>query len=97
MSLTQDLEHLVRPWIVADEVARHPDPVRGDAVDVRQHGLERGEIRVDIGEDRETHPATERSRSISGSQYGARRRRQSGHRDEANQLIRRSLWPIGVP
>src|SRR6266566_6265192 len=97
MSRAQDLKHLVRPRVVADEVARHPDSVGGDAVDVREDGLERGEIRVDIGEDRETHPATERSRSISGSQYGARRRRQSGHRDEANELIRRSWWPIGVP
>src|SRR5256885_4627674 len=85
MSLTQDLEHLVRPWIVAHEVARHPDSVRRDAIDVREDSLEGGEIRVDVGEDRETHPATERSRAISGSQYGARTRRQSGHRDEANQ------------
>src|SRR2546425_10665786 len=86
MSLTQDLEHLVRPWIVADEVARHPDSVRRDAIDVREDSLEGGEIRVDVGKDREAHPPTERSRAISGSQYGARTMRQSGHRDEANQL-----------
>src|SRR2546428_160821 len=58
MPLTQDLEHLVRPWIVADEVPGHPDPVRGDAIDVRKDGLEGGKIRVDVGEDRETHAAT---------------------------------------
>src|SRR2546422_11352707 len=97
MSLTQDLEHLVRPWIVADEVARDPDSVRRDAIDVREDSLEGGEIRGDVGEDRETHPATERSRAISGSQYAARTMRQSGHRDEANQLIWRSGSPVGVP
>src|SRR2546427_10697884 len=56
--LTQDLEHLVRPWIVADEVPGHPDPVRGDAIDVRKDGLEGGKIRVDVGEHREAHAAT---------------------------------------
>src|SRR2546426_685020 len=58
MPLTQDPEHLVRPWIVADEVPGHPDPVRGDAIDVRKDGLEGGKIRVDVGEDREAHAAT---------------------------------------
>jgi len=70
--LPQDLEHLVRPRVVSDEVPRHPDAVRRDAIDVREDGLQRVQVRMDIREDREPHIATERARSISGSQHEMR-------------------------
>src|SRR5439155_17534308 len=79
--LAEDLAHLLRPWIVPDVVPGQPDAVRADPIDVGEHGLQRGEIRVDVGENGEAHRAAERVRPISGSQYGARMRRQSRHRD----------------
>src|SRR5207247_364776 len=42
---TEDFQDLVRPRVIANEVARHPDALRGDAVDVREDGLERSEER----------------------------------------------------
>src|SRR2546428_414390 len=70
--LPQDLQHLVRPWVVSDEVPRHPDAIRGDAIDVGQDRLQGVKVRVDVRKDRESHNATERARSISGSQHEMR-------------------------
>jgi hypothetical protein len=40
-SLTYELDHLVRPWPVPDEVADAPDLVRRVGVDCLEDGLER--------------------------------------------------------
>jgi hypothetical protein len=64
VTLPEQVEHLVRPRIVADEVPRDPDAIGRDAVHVGEDRLERREIRMDIGEDRKAHLATQRSRSI---------------------------------
>src|SRR3989454_2766798 len=70
--LPQDLQHLVRPRVVSDEVSRHPDAIRGDAIDVGQDRLQCVKVRVDVRKDRESHSATERARSIPGSQHEMR-------------------------
>src|SRR2546422_11130236 len=45
MSLTQDLEHFIRPRIVSDEISGLTDPVRGYSVDDRHTRLTPGELR----------------------------------------------------
>src|SRR5207302_10429933 len=59
-SVPQNLQDLVRPRIVPDEVAGDPDPGGGDPVDVREDGLQGRQVRVHVGEDREVHPAADR-------------------------------------
>ncbi len=67
----QDFQDLVRPRVIADEVARDPDAIRGDAVDVREDRLQRRTVRMDVGQDREAHRASERAGAISGVQRNA--------------------------
>ena len=50
-----DLAAFVRPRAVADDVAEAPDLVRRAGVDRREDRLERGEIRVHVGDDRDQH------------------------------------------
>ena len=46
---------LVRPRPVADDVAETPELVEPAGVDLREHGLERMQVRVDVREDRNPH------------------------------------------
>ena len=54
-SLTHERGALVRPRPVADDVAEAPELVEPAGVDLRQHGLERVQVRVDVRENRDSH------------------------------------------
>jgi len=42
--LAQDLQYLVRPWVVPDEVSRHPDAVWRNAIDIGEDRLQRVQV-----------------------------------------------------
>src|SRR2546422_891086 len=98
LPIPQDLEDLVRPGVVAGQVARDPNPIRPDPIHVGEDRLQRRQARMDIREDGEAHRGPEGARPISASQYGARIVRQAVQREaESHDIWVRSLSPIGSP
>src|SRR5437762_9312032 len=99
VAVPEDLQHLVRPGIVPDEVPRHPESGRREAVDVAEDRLEGGEVRVHVREDREAHRASRWGTAyICRSQYDARMSRHFAQRAaESHAIFDPSLWPIASP
>src|SRR5437899_1915671 len=92
----QDLGGLVRPGVVAGQVAGDPNPIRPSPIHVGEDRLQRRQVRMDIREDGAAHRGPEGARAISASQYGARIVRQAVQREAASHDIWvRSLSPIG--
>jgi len=99
VAVAEDLQHLVRPGIVPDEVPRDPEPGRREAVDVAEDRLEGGQVRVHVREDREAHRAGRWGPAyISRSQYDAKMSRHFAQRAaESHAIFDPSLWPIASP
>ena len=56
VSLAQKFDALMWVWTVADNVAKAPYVLGpSPAVEVLEHGLECGQVAVDVGEDSTTH------------------------------------------
>ena len=55
--LGDDPRALVGLGAVAHDVAQAPELVRWIPVDLGQNGLERGQVRVDVGDHRDSHAA----------------------------------------
>ena len=49
---TEQRGAFVRPRPVADDIAEAPELVEPAGVDLCEHGLERGQVRMDVGENR---------------------------------------------